>query len=168
VTRLFDLQPGESRSVGLMLGHSFAMGAATVFFETAASALFLARFGSSALPYVYVAAALLNTATGLVYARVQDRVPFARLMTGTLWFLLVSVAALRVGLGMSGAAWLTFLLLVWYRALSILTDLEYWAVAARLYDVRQAKACSGSWGRARWWRASPAPSRCPSSCTRSE
>jgi len=126
-----------------MLAHSFAMGAATVFFETAASALFLARFGASALPYVYVAAALLNTATGLVYARVQDRVPFARLMTGTLWFLLVSVAALRIGLGMSGAAWLIFLLLVWYRALSILTDLEYWAVAARLYDVRQAKRLFG-------------------------
>jgi len=126
-----------------MLGHSFAMGAATVFFETAASALFLARFGASALPYVYVAAAVLNTATGAVYARVQDRVPFAHLMTGTLWFLLVSVAALRIGLGMSGAAWLIFLLLVWYRALSILTDLEYWAVAARLYDVRQAKRLFG-------------------------
>jgi hypothetical protein len=141
--RLLDLQTGEGRSVALMLGHSFAMGAATVFFETAASALFLARFGSGALPYVYVAAALINTATGVVYARVQDRVPFARLMTGTLWFLLVTVAALRVGLGMSGAAWLVFLLLVWYRALSILTDLEYWAVAARLYDVRQAKRLFG-------------------------
>src|SRR4029453_13287879 len=49
---------------------------------------------------------------------------------------------------MSGAAWLIFLLLVWYRALSILTDLEYWAVAARLYDVRQAKRLFGiaGWG----------------------
>jgi len=143
VKRVLDVQPGEGHSVALMLGHSFAMGAATVFFETAASALFLARFGASALPYVYVAAALLNTATGLVYARVQDRVPFARLMAGTLWFLLLSVAALRVGLGLSAAAWLVFLLLVWYRALSILTDLEYWAVAARLYDVRQAKRLFG-------------------------
>jgi HEAT repeat protein len=141
--RLFDLKTGEGRSVALMLGHSFAMGAATVFFETAASALFLARFGSGALPYVYVVAALLNTGTGLLYARIQDRVPFSRLMTGTLWFLLVSVAALRVGLGLTGAAWLLFLLLVWYRALSILTDLEYWAVAARLYDVRQAKRLFG-------------------------
>ncbi|HZM50025.1 MAG TPA: HEAT repeat domain-containing protein, partial [Vicinamibacteria bacterium] len=143
LTRLFDLQPGEGRSVGLMLAHSFAMGAATVFFETAASALFLARFGASALPYVYVAAALLNTVTGVVYARAQNRVPFPRLMTGTLWFLLVSVAALRVGLGLSAAGWLVFLLLVWYRALSILTDLEYWAVAARLYDLRQAKRLFG-------------------------
>jgi len=126
-----------------MLAHSFAMGAATVFFETAASALFLARFGASALPYVYVAAALLNTVTGVVYARAQNRVPFPRLMTGTLWFLLVSVAALRVGLALSAAGWLVFLLLVWYRALSILTDLEYWAVAARLYDLRQAKRLFG-------------------------
>ncbi|HUG54336.1 MAG TPA: cyclic nucleotide-binding domain-containing protein [Vicinamibacteria bacterium] len=141
--RLFDVQAGEGRSVALMLGHSFAMGAATVFFETAASALFLARFGASALPYVYVAAALVNIAAGVVYSRVQDRVPFARLMTGTLWFLLLSVGALRLGLGLTGAAWLYFLLLVWYRALSILTDLEYWAVAARLYDVRQAKRLFG-------------------------
>ena len=28
---------------------------------------------------------------------------------------------------------------MWYRVISILTDLEYWAVAARMYDVRQAK-----------------------------
>jgi hypothetical protein len=32
---------------------------------------------------------------------------------------------------------------VWYRVLSILTDLEFWAVAARLYDVRQAKRLFG-------------------------
>ena len=45
----------------------------------------------------------------------------------------------RILLGLLRATALVFLLLVWYRALSILTDLEYWAVAARLYDVRQAK-----------------------------
>jgi hypothetical protein len=122
-----------------MLAHSFFMGLATVFFETAASALFLARFGSRTLPYVYVAAALLNTAVGLAYSRLAARTPFARLMGGTLWLLVVSVVTLRLGVSMTGAAALTFFLLVWYRAISILTDLEYWAVAARLYDVRQAK-----------------------------
>src|SRR5688572_14090208 len=122
-----------------MLAHSFFMGLATVLFETAASALFLARFGSASLPYVYVAAALLNTAAGFAYSRLSARTSFARLMGGTLWLLVASVVALRLGLSMTGAAALTFFLLVWYRAISILTDLEYWAVAARLYDVRQAK-----------------------------
>lgn len=139
MSRLASVEPGERRTAGLMLAHSFFMGLATVFFETAASALFLARFGAASLPYVYVAAALLNTAVGLGYTRVSARTPFARLMGGTLWLLLASVVALRLGLTMTGAAALTFFLLVWYRAVSILTDLEYWAVAAQLYDVRQAK-----------------------------
>lgn len=139
MTRLAGVEPGERRTAGLMLAHSFFMGLAAVFFETAASALFLARFGSATLPYVYVAAALLNTAVGFAYARLSPRTSFARLMAGTLWLLVGSVIALRLGLTLTGAASLTFFLLVWYRAISILTDLEYWAVAARLYDVRQAK-----------------------------
>lgn len=141
--RSLGVRPGEGRSVALMTAHSFAMGASTVFFETAASALFLAQFDKTYLPWVYIAAALLNLGTGYAYASIKDRVSFARLMAGTLVFLLVSVVSVRVGLLFSGAAWLVFASLVWYRVLSILTDLEYWAVAARLYDVREAKRLFG-------------------------
>ena len=137
--RLPGTEPGEERTAGLMLAHSLFMGLATVLFETAASALFLARFGSASLPYVYVAAAVLNVAIGAGYTSLAGRTSFPRLMSGTLWLLLGTTVALRAGLSMTGAAALTFALLVWYRAVSILTDLEYWAVAARLFDVRQAK-----------------------------
>jgi len=140
---LFGIQPGEGRAASLMLGHSFAMGLGTVFFETAASALFLARYGSQLLPWVYIAAAAVNTLTGVVYSSVQQRVAFRRLMLGTLVFLLASIAAFRAGLALSGAGWLLFGILVFYRVLSALTDLEYWAVATRLYDVRQAKRLFG-------------------------
>src|SRR5262249_59978718 len=140
--RLFGLQTGEGRSVALMLGHWFAVGASTVFFETAASALFLARFGSGVLPYVYVAAAVLTTGTGLVYTRVQDRVPFARLMTGTLWFLLLTVVALRVGLGLGGGAGLVVALVVVVLPLFILTHLDVLGGAARRFHPRLApRAC---------------------------
>ncbi len=84
VALALGVEPGERQSASLMLGHSFAMGLATVFFETAASALFLAHFGSEALPYVYIVAAVLNTATGLLYTSVQARLSFATLMQGTL------------------------------------------------------------------------------------
>jgi HEAT repeat protein len=137
--RLPGVEPGEERAAGAMLAHSLFMGLATVLFETAASALFLARFGSASLPYVYVAAAILNVAIGAGYTALAGRTPFPRLMAGTLWLLLGTTVALRAGLALTHAAALTFALLVWYRAVSILTDLEYWAVAARLFDVRQAK-----------------------------
>jgi HEAT repeat protein len=137
------VEPPERRSAGLMLAHSFAMGLATTFFETAASALFLARFGAPLLPWMYIGAAVVNTATGLVYTSVQRRLPFAKLMTATLVLLISTVSLLRAGLALSSAPWLVFGLLVWYRAVSALTDLEYWAVATRLYDVRQAKRLFG-------------------------
>lgn len=143
VADALGVESAERRSVTLMLAHSFAMGLATTFFETAASALFLARFGASLLPWVYIAAAVLNTSTGLVYTAVQRRLPFARLMTSTLVLLISTVALLRAGLTLTSAPWLVFALLVWYRAVSALTDLEYWAVATRLYDVRQAKRLFG-------------------------
>ncbi len=119
------------------------MGVGTVFFETAASALFLSRFEASWLPYVYVAAAAVNLVVGLGYSALLVRTSFARMMAGTLAFLLLTTLALRAGLLVSDAAWLVFLLLVWYRVISILTDLEFWAVASRLYDVRQAKRLFG-------------------------
>lgn len=137
------VEPSEERSVAMMTAHAFFMGCATAFFETAASATFLARFAPSYLPWVYVAAAGVNTLTGAVYSRAQSRVPFARLMSGTLWFLLAITLGARVGLAVSSLRWIAFAALVAYRIVSSLTDLEYWAVASRMYDVRQAKRLFG-------------------------
>jgi AAA family ATP:ADP antiporter len=135
----FGVQPGEERSAALMLAHSAFMGFGTVFFETAASALFLGRFGASALPSVYLGAAALSAATGYVYSRLQSRMSFSTLMTGTLVGLMLVVGALRGALFITQTVGVVFFAMVFYRVLSILTDLEYWAVAGRLYDLRQAK-----------------------------
>ena len=55
-----DIRPGEGRSTSLMLLHSFFTGTSTVFFETAASALFLAHYDAARLPYVYLVAAMVS------------------------------------------------------------------------------------------------------------
>ena len=139
----FGVEPGEQRGAAWMLAHSAFMGFATVFFETAASALFLGKSGASALPSVYLAAAALSAVTGYAYSKLQNRLSFENLMTVTMVGLLVVVTSLRGVLAVSQAAGLFFFAMVFYRVLSILTDLEYWAVAGRLYDLRQAKRLFG-------------------------
>ena len=99
----FGVEPAEEQSASLMLAHSAFMGFGTVFFETAASALFLGRYGASALPSVYLAAAALSAATGYAYSRLQNRLSFSHLMTGTLVSLLLVVGALRGALAMTQA-----------------------------------------------------------------
>ncbi len=138
-----DVHPGEGPSTSLMLLHSFFTGISTVFFETAASALFLAHYDASYLPYVYLLAAMVSIVAGLGYTRAKERVAFAPLMTGTLILMLAMTCVLRVGLSWGEAGWLLFAMMIAYRLLSMLTDLEYWAVAARLYDVRQSKRLFG-------------------------
>jgi len=139
----FGVEPEEERGAALMLAHSAFMGFSTVFFETAASALFLGQYGASALPSVYLAAAALSAATGYSYSRLQNRLSFSTLMTGTLVSLMLVVGALRGALFLTQAMGVFFFAMVFYRVLSILTDLEYWAVAGRLYDLRQGKRLFG-------------------------
>ena len=138
-----DIRPGEGRSTSLMLLHSFFTGASTVFFETAASALFLAHYDASLLPYVYLLAAIVSIVAGLGYTRAREQVAFAPLMIGTLVLMLGMTCVLRLGLSLAEAGWLIFAMMIAYRLLSMLTDLEYWAVAARFYDVRQSKRLFG-------------------------
>jgi hypothetical protein len=126
-----------------MLLHSFFTGTSTVFFETAASALFLARYDATLLPFVYLAAATVSILTGFGYTRAKEQVRFAPLMRGTLVLMLGMTCLTRLGLGLGEAGWLVFSMMIAYRVLSSLTDLEYWAVAARLYDVQQSKRLFG-------------------------
>lgn len=140
---MLELEAGEGRTASIMLAHAFCMGLSTVFFETAASALFLTRYPASAIPIVYIAAAIVSVGTGLVYSRLERRIAFWRLMTGTVAFLTITIFAFRIAISLTDAAIVVFALFVWYRLLSILTDVEYWAVATRLYDIRQAKRLFG-------------------------
>ena len=124
-----------------MIAHSFFTGTMTVFFETSASATFLARLDPRLLPWVYVAAALASVLAAAVYARVRRGFPF--LMRGTLVVLLVLALGLRGALAVSEARWVAFAGLVAYRLVSTLSDLEYWALANRIYDAEQAKRLFG-------------------------
>lgn len=126
-----------------MIAHSFFIGLATVLFETAASATFLTRWSAADLPYVYIAAAVLNAVSGLAYARIRTKVPFASLMQGTLWILFALVVGIHAAHARTDGALVAFGALVAYRVISSLTDLEYWAVASRVFDIGQARRLFG-------------------------
>jgi len=141
--RFFKVQPGEGRLVALMIAHSFFMGVSTAFFDNSSGSLFLDRFDAPLLGYVYLAAALVTGATGIVFSRLKEQVSFARLLFSTLLFLLVVGFAVSAGLRLTRAPWIVFSLPIWNRVLSILTDLQFWALAIRLFDVRQSKRLFG-------------------------
>jgi AAA family ATP:ADP antiporter len=125
------------------MAHSFFMGIAIVTFFAASSALFLTEFGSETLPYVYIASAIISTLTGMVYTWFEKWVSIRKLLIGTLFFLLLSVSAFRLGLQYTDAHWPAFGMMAWFTVLNALLSVEFWGLAGRLLDVRQAKRLFG-------------------------
>ena len=145
---LFGIQPGEGRLVSLLLAHSFWIGLARIFTRTAALTLFLVQFDAGNLPYTYIGVSIIATLISLAYLKLGERLSFSNLLIANLCFLLLTLIGFRLGLELSGAGWLVFALPIWYEVLWTLTNLEFWNLTGRLFNVRQAKrlfglVCSG-------------------------
>ena len=140
---LFNVEPGEGLLVIMLLAHSFFIGSACIFARSSVYALFLAEFDASFLPYVYVCIGVVVTLLSFIYLKLSERISFIWLLTGSVAFLLVSLVGIRLGLSLTSAAWLIFLLPVWYEVLWALTNLEFWNLAGRLFNLRQGKRLFG-------------------------
>lgn len=126
-----------------MLLHSMGVGITRVFTYSATSALFLSRYDADKLPYVYVIAAVVTSLFGLGYSWLGDRVKFRRLLSANLGFTLAMFLLLRGLLELTDAPWPTLVAAVWTELLWALVHLEFWGLAGRLLDVRQAKRLFG-------------------------
>lgn len=143
LSRALNVRHGEWRAVLLLLVHSFCIGIVCTFLETAVSALFLAKFDATVLPYVCIVTSVVATATGLAFSYVKERAGFRALVSSILASLFLSVAAIRLVLSISEASWILFAGMLWYRVISMLIDFEFSSAAGRIFDVRQAKRLFG-------------------------
>src|SRR5262249_61169352 len=74
-----------------------------------------------------------------LHAKCEARLPVPLPPPATLVLLVLSVVVWRLGLWLTHATWLAFGLLFWLRVLAVLTNLVFWGLAERLFNVRQGK-----------------------------
>ncbi len=147
---LFEINPGEEKQVLWMFGHSFMLGVANNFLQTVAFSLFLVRFSSQTLAWVYILNALIVPLLTMAYMRLGGRLAFSKLLTATLGFLLALTVGAWLGLVLGAGDWLIFSLPILFQVVVNLGILEFWGLAARLYDVRQGKRLFGFVGAGQW------------------
>jgi HEAT repeat protein len=139
----FGIRGGEGAPVAWLVAHSLCMGLFSAFFLTAANALFLGRFAISYLPLAYVAAALVGYAALMLFSRMLRRQPLVRALVLNLLLLLAVVAGLWLLLLVRDSQAVVFLLFVCVGPAFSLLALGYWALAGRLFDLRQGKRLFG-------------------------
>lgn len=139
---LLNVRTTEARVVALMLGHLFCLGLARTFSETTSNTLFVVKWGAAALPISYVVLAFALPVLGLAYEKLQARASFARLQVLTVLLPIAMLGGLRVLLA-SEARWPALLAIVGYNAMYLVTNLSFWELASRFFDVRQGKRLFG-------------------------
>lgn len=140
---IFDVRKDETRSVGLALLLSFAIGVPRVFTLAAANDLFMSEYGPADLPWAYSIGAFALALMGLVYVR-SSRC-FEPRTVGLV--ALAGLAALNalayLGLDVLGPRVISFALIVGVEAEFTLTSLTFWGVASRLFSIQQARRLFG-------------------------
>ncbi|MBZ5515157.1 MAG: HEAT repeat domain-containing protein [Acidobacteriia bacterium] len=140
---IFDVRSGEGQVLTLLFITAFFKGASILFFETAANTKFLSDFGVSLLPHVYIATAIISVVVGFGYIKYEKTVPPLSLMKGVLAFLIVIMAGFYFLMLLTPAKWLSLGLMVWKGVHWVLIQIEFWAVAGYLFNVRQGKRLFG-------------------------
>ncbi|MDM8524392.1 Npt1/Npt2 family nucleotide transporter [Desulfococcaceae bacterium HSG8] len=141
--KIFNVNPGEGLATILLFSHSLLIGITLTFMETASYTLFLTNFGVKNLPYAYIITALITTCFGYIHTKLQTRVPFSSLLSGTLGVILGTIIVLYITTLLTSSKWLYMALSVSYYALTVLAYLEFWALTGRMFTLRQGKRLYG-------------------------
>lgn len=137
--RALGIRPDEVRTVGLFFVHNFLLGIGTILVYVAANAILLENHPETSLPVAYLISAIAMVAVGKLYGYYEHHLLLSSLAMRVLLAVIamtVVVGAL-VAFGHSVAA--AVAIMVGYRIVYLLTNLEFWGVSAVVFDTRQSK-----------------------------
>jgi hypothetical protein len=146
ILHLFNIRTNEAWLVTNLFWFQFFQGAGIAIFNIIAFALFLQKFDVKELTKVYVFSAILLWVAGYVYSKFEHALSVKRLALGVILFMAASVLAFRLELFYSDNAWVLFVMFSWYYVIYLLANLEFWGIAALLFDIRQSKRLFGMIG----------------------
>lgn len=137
--RFLGVRSTETSIVRLFFLHNFFLGIGNILVYVAANVILLENHPLTSLPIAYVVAALAMMAVGRIYTYYEHHLLLKRLAIRVLLavVILTFVMGAIVWLGHSVVA--AVAIMAGYRAIYLLTNLEFWGASAVVFDVRQSK-----------------------------
>ncbi len=143
VGKIFSLQEQEIKPVLLLMVYSFFMGAAIALFYTSTTSLILNRFDSSVLPFAYISGGIIVYFLSELNREIQSKYKLSNVLLINIGFLLVSTTIFIFINLVTGNKWMIFLLFVWVRVFTFIHGVSFWAIAVKIFDIRQGKRLFG-------------------------
>lgn len=141
--RSLGIRADEIRTVGLFFLHHFFLGFGTMLIYVSANVILLENHPESSLPIAYMASALGMMVIGKVYTYFEHHLRLNQLVIRVLWAVIVLTAVLLLLVVFGHSVTAAVAIMVGFRAIYLLTNLEFWGVSAVVFDVRQSKRLFG-------------------------
>jgi AAA family ATP:ADP antiporter len=142
--KLFDIREGEIPVVMLMFFYGFLIIASLSVLKPVRNSLFLVRFGSEKLPFVYVLVSFFSALVVVVYSKYAKKVRLNRLILITLFIAAATLLAFW-SLIYSGyeSAWFLYAFFIWVAIFGVISGTQFWLLANEIYNAREAKRLFG-------------------------
>lgn len=133
----------ERKQVWFAFAVFFWGGTARALGVGAAYSAFITEFGGETVPYIYILTGIMVIAIMSLYLRFGARISLRRMLGLNLGFSALMFALLAAWLAIQPSPLVIFALPVWFEAFCVLLPLALWALAGRLFNVRQGKRLFG-------------------------
>jgi ATP/ADP translocase len=137
--RLFNIRRDELRPALLFFVHNFFLGLGLALMYTAVSTFFLSRLSAAQLPIVYMLSALVLLISGRIYSWFEHRYPIQQFLPATLLFIIFITLLFRLQWSLFSGMLFPLVLMILYRFVYLISNLEFWGLSALVFDVRQSK-----------------------------
>jgi HEAT repeat protein len=141
--RSLGIRADEVRTVGLFFLHHFFLGFGTMLVYVSANVILLENHPETSLPIAYMASAAGMMAIGKIYSYFEHHLLLDRLVIRVLWTVIVLTAVILGLVNFGHSTAVAVIIMVGFRAIYLLTNLEFWGVSAVVFDVRQSKRLFG-------------------------
>src|SRR5688572_7638013 len=137
--RVLNVYPNERKVVKQLYLFQFFQGAGIAFFFTSSFAQFLEKFPITELPWVMISSAFLLWVAGLVYTSLEHKFSLKKFNFMVIALLALSILLLWFANYQIDQDWFLYLMLAWFNVLYLINNLQFWGIAALLFDLRQSK-----------------------------
>jgi MFS family permease len=142
VAALFNLRSGEGQLITLVMLAAIFAFLADSFLVTAAYALFLTTFDTSAISFVYVGISIAGVLASFLYLQASRRFGLMTTVLSSRLIFALLLAAIWLFQGHS-TTWLLAALPVLQGVYQSLANTSFWNINGRLFDLQQAKRLFG-------------------------
>ncbi len=141
--RSLGIRVEEVRTVGLFFLHHFFLGFGIMLIYVSSNVILLENHPETSLPLAYMASAAGMMLVGKIYSYFEHHLLLDRLVIRVLWTVIALTAVILVLVNFGHSVASAVAIMVGFRSIYLLTNLEFWGVSAVVFDVRQSKRLFG-------------------------